>query len=167
MDSSESVVSNTSPLLNLALVDRLSLLSDQFEQITVPPGVREELLAGPRTADKLTTLLDSDFVHVRSVSRRDLVVELQSELDRGESEAIALALEIDAERLLLDEREGRAVARRHEIPITGVVGVLIRAAAEGTVEITDALDELREAGFWIDDALYEKAVSQVSSVDSR
>ncbi|WP_207591133.1 hypothetical protein [Halomontanus rarus] len=68
MPSSE-VVSDTSPLLNLALVDRLGVLSEQFESITVPDAVRTELLAGEDGADRLETLLESDFVSVQPAGK--------------------------------------------------------------------------------------------------
>lgn len=147
MPSSEVVVSDTSPLLNLALVDRLSVLSEQFESIVVPDAVRTELLAGEDGVGRLETLLESDFVSVQPAENRELVRELRSELDAGEAAAIALALERDADLVLVDERDGRTVARRHDLTVTGVVGTLLRAARDGTVDIETAMSELRDAGF--------------------
>jgi predicted nucleic acid-binding protein len=79
-------------------------------------------------------------------------------LDRGEAAAIAYAIDIDADRVLIDEREGRATATRHGVPVTGVVGILLRASSRGEIDLEAELDALREAGFWISDALYERAL---------
>ncbi|MCU4972610.1 DUF3368 domain-containing protein [Halobacteria archaeon AArc-m2/3/4] len=162
MPSSEVVVSNTSPLLNLALADRLDVLPEQFESIVVPDAVQTELLAGEDGVGRLETLLESDFVSVQPAENRELVRELRSELDAGEAAAIALALERDADLVLINERDGRTVARRHDLTITGVVGILLRAARDETVDIETAMSELRDAGFWIGDDLYRRAIESVA-----
>lgn len=161
MPASEVVVADTSPLLNLALVERLHLVRSQFDSITVPEAVRDELLAGDSGRDALESLLDSEFASIEPPTREGLVREFRSELDAGESAAIALAIERDANVVLIDEREGRQIARRHGLDVTGVVGVVLRAAKEGDIEVEPTLDALRDAGFWIGDDLYRRAIEAV------
>jgi predicted nucleic acid-binding protein len=60
----------------------------------------------------------------------------------------------------LDEKNGRRVARRHDLTVTGVIGILLRGANAGTVELEQELDSLREAGFWISDDLYAKVLAE-------
>lgn len=158
MPADELVVSNTSPLLNLALVGRLELLSDQFESLVVPEIVRDELLAGERGVEELRAFLNDSDVSIVPVSRDGLYVEFASSLDRGEAATLSYAVERNADLVLIDERDGRAVARRHDVSVTGVVGILLRAARQGDVEIEPALDELRDVGFWIGDDLYHRAI---------
>jgi predicted nucleic acid-binding protein len=86
----------------------------------------------------------------------DLRIEFERELDRGEAAAIAYA--IDADRVLIDEREDRATATRHDVPVTGVVGIPFCASDRGEVDLETELDALCEAGFWISDALYDRAL---------
>ncbi|MFP8956651.1 DUF3368 domain-containing protein [Natrialbaceae archaeon A-CW3] len=167
MGSSEVVVTDTSPILNLALIDQPACLLRQFASITIPPAVREELLAGQRKREQLETLLEGSFFTVESVSRTDLVREFRAELDTGESEALALAIERDADLVLIDERDGRQVARRHDLRVTGVVGVLIRAAQNGTLSLESELTSLRDAGFWISDDLVRQAIETVESERKR
>lgn len=162
MPNSDLVVSDTSPLLNLALIDRLELLEAQFESITAPEVVWEELMAGEAGVSEVRELRNRGTLSLVQVERDSFYVELVRQLDEGEAAAITYAVDNDASQLLLDEREGRKAARRHEIPVTGVVGVLMRAAMQGTVEIETELDRLQEAGFWLSDELYREAVRRVN-----
>ncbi|VTT85725.1 hypothetical protein DM2_1763 [Halorubrum sp. DM2] len=88
-------------------------------------------------------------------------MELFHELDLGETAAVCYAVEENADLVLLDERDGRRVARRHDLDVTGVIGILLRGAKTGEVNLQHELDALREAGFWISDNLYEQILSEV------
>jgi predicted nucleic acid-binding protein len=160
MPGSPLVVSDTSPLLNLALIDRLDLLEAQFSSITAPRRVWNELADGEDGLATLQDLRERDFLQLVEVEQSELFVEIFRELDRGETAAICHAIEQDADLVLLDERDGRQVAHRHDLNTTGVVGVLLRGANAGTVELREELDNLREAGFWISDELYSKILSE-------
>lgn len=160
MPNSGLVVSDTSPLLNLALVDRLALLEAQFSEVTVPQQVWDELTDGADGLEALRELREDGFLHLVEVERSDLFVELFHELDLGETAAICYAVEENADLVLLDERDGRRVARRHDLNVTGVIGVLLRGAKTGAVDLEHELDALREAGFWISDDLYSQILSE-------
>lgn len=94
------------------------------------------------------------------MERSELFVELSHELDLGETAAICHAIEENADLVLVDERDGRRVARRHDLTVTGVVGILLRGAEAGEAELKHELDALRESGFWISDDLYEQILSE-------
>lgn len=162
MPDHELIVSDTSPLLNLALIDRLNLVQEQFSTVTVPEQVWDELLAGEDGVDALQSLRGEGTLDIVEVEEGALFAEFRRNLDRGESAALAYAVEMDADRLLLDEREGRQAARRHDIPVTGAIGVLLRAAREEQLALKSELDALRSAGFWISDALYEEVLERVA-----
>lgn len=153
-----TVVSNTSPLLNLALIERLQLLEAQFGAVVVPTAVWNELTAGFDGRDRIEAFRDRGGIRVSSPEPTELRREFERELDRGEAAAIAYAIDIDADRVLIDEREGRATAKRHDVPVTGAVGILLRASSRGEIDLEAELDSLREAGFWISDGLYERAL---------
>lgn len=160
MPTNEVVVTDTSPLLNLALIDQLTLLTSQFSSISVPRQVWKELTQGGFERDALHTLRADGFLTVIDVEESDLFTEIFHELDYGETAAICYAIEQDADLLLLDEKDGRRVARRHDLTVTGVIGILLRGAKEGEVDIKQELDALREAGFWISDDLYSRVLSE-------
>ena len=101
-------------------------------------------MAGRNEIAKATWIIQHQVKNV------DLVTALRRDLDSGESESIALALEINADLLLLDEKEGRRTAQRQDIDFVGVVGVLLEAKHSGHVDsILLYLDALRQnAGFY-------------------
>lgn len=153
MPGDELVVADTSPLLNLALIDRLDLLEVQFSGVTTPEQVWAELSDGEDGLDALRELRERGFLTVVPVGRSDLFIEIVHELDVGETAAICYAVTEDADLLLIDERDGRRVARRHGLSVTGVIGILLRGAKHGDLDIVVELDALRDAGFWISDEL--------------
>jgi hypothetical protein len=151
-------VSNTSPLLNLAIIDRLPLLPRQLGQIWVPQAVVQELrleeaLPGSQAVREA---LEAGWLKIRPVDSERLVLALRRDLDGGEAEAIALALDMQVGRVLLDEREGRSVAKSFNLAVTGVLGILLRAKREGQVSsLQGEMERLREeAGFRIGDELF-------------
>lgn len=160
MPVSRIVVSDTSPLLNLALINELELLETQFASLTIPQAVWKELMAGDDEMNRLRELNQHGFLTLVEVTRNDLFIEIATELDLGETAAITYAIESEADLVLIDERDGRRVARRHGLTVTGVIGILLKAADAGDVELRDGLDRLRQAGFWISDELYAEALAR-------
>ena len=156
-------VSNTSPLLNLAIIGRLELVRAQFEGVLVPSAVVEEfrLQEGRPGSSALRRAVEEEWIAVEEPSDDPLIRTLRQDLDLGESEAIALAVEKETGLILLDEREGRRRARNIGLEVTGLLGVLIRADQAGNLSsLPEAIAQLEEeAGFWISDALREKILS--------
>ena len=91
-----------------------------------------------------------------------LVRAMQRDLDKGEAEAIALATEVDADWLLMDERDGRKTARSMKLKVVGVLGVLLKAQSNGKLHsIKKAMDRLQEkAGFYIRTDLYSAIIQE-------
>jgi predicted nucleic acid-binding protein len=107
------VVSDTSPVLNLAIIGQLDLLNRQFGEVWLPQAVTDELrieqdLPG---AIAVRTARQAGWLLTERVKDRVRVAILQRDLDSGEAEAIALALQKHAEWLLLDERDARRIAK--------------------------------------------------------
>lgn len=162
-------VSNTSPLLNLAIIDRLSLLRQQFELIQIPTAVLEELRVNELLpgSQLLQEAIEDGWIQVLEVSDRRLVRLLRQNLDPGEAEAIALAVELEPDWTLLDEREGRKAARALDLKITGVVGVLLRGWREGEVSsVAEAIAQLRSsANFRIAPAFLAEVLRETGEIE--
>lgn len=156
------VVSNTSPLLNLSIIGHLDLVRAQFDRVLIPPAVLDELHvdASRPGAETLKTAVEQGWIAVQDVTDAALIRTLRRDLDQGEAEAIALAVEVGASLILLDEQEGRKRARTLELPITGAIGILLQAHREDNLSsLRNALDALEdEAGFWIAPSLRERVL---------
>ncbi len=156
------VVSNTSPIYNLAAIGQLHLLRDQFEQVLIPTAVHEELfrISDPAEGKAIRQALEDDWISILPVENRDTLHALTLDLDLGESEAIALALQLEVPIVLIDESDGRAIANRLGLQPTGILGVLLKAKDQGELEsVRSAMIDLREkAGFYIHSKLFEEVV---------
>ncbi len=154
------VVSNTSPITNLAAIGQLELLRTQFDHIVTPQAVLTELTAGGILWPGAAEVAQARWIGVQNVTNRTLVDALRLELDYGEAEAIALALQRKAGLVLLDEQTGREAAKYMGLQVMGVVGILVRAKKFGYVDqVRPLLDALRrEAGFFLSDPVYYHAL---------
>jgi predicted nucleic acid-binding protein len=163
------VVSNTSPLLNLAIIDHLLLLPQQFGQILIPQAVLAELKVDQALlgSSHLQKAIDEGWLVPQAVSNQSLVSLLRRQLHQGESEAIALAMELSAERILLDEKEARQSAKSLGLAITGSLGILLRGLNEGTVDSMQVATERlqREANFWIAPALLNQILQECQELE--
>jgi predicted nucleic acid-binding protein len=152
------VVSNTSPLMNLAIIGRLDLLRHFYETIHVPEAVWNELVVQGRGKPGSDAIASAAWIQIHAVQNRHLVSALREKLDPGESEAIALALELNTTLLLIDESEGRRIAATYNLTKTGALGILLLARKQGQISsLRDEMNKLQnEAHFWISPPLYEK-----------
>jgi uncharacterized protein len=148
------VVSDTSPIRALSCLGHIGLLGDLYENVLVPPTVLREL---ETLSSKLPpiSLQGIRFLHVQAPANQRVVDDLKLALDAGEAEAIALALEIGADALLIDETAGRSEARRRGLAVTGVLGILIDAKKKGLLQaVAPLVDRLQgELDFFISSAL--------------
>jgi len=143
-----NIVSNTTPLIHLAKIGKLNLLYEFFGQVNIPKAVYAECI--DEKYEESVDIKNSDWLLVNSVSNKNLVTALQSDIDKGESEAIALALEINADLILLDDADARRIARLYDLQITGTIGILLRAKYEGKISsFHKAINQLQDSGFWI------------------
>ncbi|AUB81800.1 DUF3368 domain-containing protein [Candidatus Thiodictyon syntrophicum] len=155
------VVSNTSPLTNLAAIGAMGLLERLFGRLHIAEAVRLELEGDGHDWPGRAEVAAAPWVECHRIENRSLVLALSQDLDAGESETIALGLEIGATLVLMDERDGRHRAQRMGLRTMGVVGVLLRAKERGLLlAVRPSLDALRSnAGFWLSDAVYRQALS--------
>lgn len=156
------VVSNTSPILNLAIVSQLDLMRQQFSQIQIPPAVLGELKPDEERPGSLAIrdAIAAGWIQVQPTSNKALVQLLKQTLDGGEAEAISLALELQAEWILLDERDGRKKAKALGLQVTGVLGILLRAKESGELSSLQPViqDLTANAGFRIAPELLAKVL---------
>ena len=156
------VVSNSSPLIHLAKIGHLELLQKFFGSIVVPHAVWQECTSATGKGRFEIDQIRKASPWIKTVKIHDRIITLlRHDIDLGEAEAIALALENRAPLLLLDDAEAREKARLYRIPITGTIGILLRAKNEGLIPVLRPnLHALTASGFWINPGLVERLLSE-------
>jgi len=154
------VISNTGPIIALAKAGRLELLKALFSKVYVLPRVYKEL-AGKTSfeAEQIDRALNEFIVLENPGELSSSWEKALPGIDSGERQAIIRAYHIEQDvLLLLDDKAGRAVARRLNIPITGTVGVLLLAREQGLIESAgEVLEEMRTKGYWLSDEIIDLA----------
>lgn len=156
-------ISDSSTLIHSAGIGRLELLKGFYDKILITPSVWKEVVEeghGRPGALEVREACSLGWVKVMTPVNESVVRLLKRELHAGEAETIALAIEQQPDVVFLDESEARRVANLYGLRITGIIGILMRAKSEGKiVSLRDELVKLRnEAGFWIDDELYNRVL---------
>ncbi len=157
-DRQRVVVVNSTPIITLAIVDQLALLRGLYSTVLIPRAVQQEVLAGGPNRAGAPQLAAAPWIKAADLNdpRR---ADLLSDLDRGEAEVIALAQELNADLVVIDERLGRRHAKRLGISLTGTLGVLLRSKRKGLVsEIAPIILEIRRRGVRLGDGLVEKVL---------
>ena len=154
------VVSNSTPLIALSRIRRLHLLRELFSEVTIPAAVYDEVvIAGDGRAGG-PEVENAQWIIHHQVKNKDLVAFLRISLDAGEAEAIALAKEINADLVLLDDNDGRNIAGSVGINFTGTIGILLRYYQGRSTDFKEALDELLAQGFRLNKIEYQKILEQ-------
>lgn len=160
------VVTNSSPLVSLARINQFCLLHLLYNQICIPPAVREEVVTFGQSRPGTAEVETAEWIQVINVQNQTVVESFREQLDRGESEAIALAMELEADLLVIDEARGRQVARSLRLNIVGTVGTLVQAKQRGLIPaVTPLLDELMLGGFRMNMQLYQTAQQLAGELD--
>jgi len=146
------VVSDTSPITALLAVGEEELLLSLFGDVVIPEAVRDELIRGH---GKIPF-----WLRVAQVTDLSEVLRFKQTVDAGEAEAIELAKELKADRLLIDERKGRLLAQREGVAMIGLVGVVLLAKRNGLIpsarELLLRLEQ--EAGMYLAAEIREEAL---------
>jgi predicted nucleic acid-binding protein len=128
-------------------------MKQQFGDVLIPKGVHRELeqLTDPIARKSIDEASREGWLRIAHCMDKSLISTLALTLDEGEAEAIALSLEYSSCRLMIDEIEGRRVARNLKVPVVGTLGILLKARREGFIaSMSEEVRALRQkAGFFI------------------
>jgi len=166
-----AVVSDSSPLIYLTRLGQLRLLHQLHGSVMIPQAVWQEVTVGgqglPESVQVLRAITEG-WIAVRSPSTPLTLQDARAAaLGRGELEAIALARELGA-LLVTDDQDGKALAESLGLPVTGTLGVLIKAKRAGHVpQLRPLVEQLRhETTFRMTDALFRQALTEAGETDS-
>ncbi len=148
-------------MIFLAKIHRLDVLLLLYDEVIIPAAVLDEVAAKPgEVAEQIQTLVQEQKFQVRQATKHFLE-RLPRGLGVGEREAIALTMETTADLVILDDQQGRQVARDKGLSVTGTIGVFVEARGRGLVaSVRRELDRLIEAGIWIDEAFYHRILQE-------
>ena len=153
------VIADATPLNYLILIRQADLLPQLFDRVLIPPAVFDELqhLDTPAFVRDWITRRPSwlTIQPLRSAPDPSL-----SHLDAGEREAIAMAEQVHADQLLLDETEARQEAARRNLPFIGTLGVLREGARRDLLDLPATLVELQETTFYVDPELIRSLMDE-------
>ncbi len=160
------IVSDTSPVSNLILIQRLGVLQKLFSEIIIPPAVDAEIRALKQFDVDLSEYENAEWIKISHPINLQKVQMLLTKLDAGEAQAIVLALETNCDLLLMDERIGTNVARQEGLQTIGLVGVLIKAKENGIIkEVRGILSDLKQqAGFWLGEKLEKQILENLHEI---
>lgn len=150
------VVSNTSPITSLAAIGYLNLLHELYRTIIIPTAVYKEMTELGYPVPGTIEVQTLSWIEKKELKDRYLFNDLHKELHRGESETIALAISLNADRVIIDENPGRKKAISLGLNVIGILGILLIAKQRELITtIQPLMDDLRtKAGFCINQKLY-------------
>jgi len=159
------VICNTGPIVALSMIDRIDILRDLFELVTVPEAVHMEILEGGTTNAGLAGYRKVNWIKVRTLSN-PIDPLLKTALDVGEAAVIELARELNVNLVLIDERKARKIARTiYGLHVIGSARVLVEAKRHGLLDnVGAALQAMRNGGYWIGDSIVDAALKQAGEI---
>ncbi len=141
------VVVNTTPLIALADVGQLDLLHQLYGEIMIPDAVLEEAKSEPAKS----MIKNADWIKKVSITHPERKSLFSARLHSGEVEVMILADERKADLMIMDDNTAKKTAKFLGFNVTGTLGILVKAKQTGLIEkITPVLNQLTEAGFFID-----------------
>jgi predicted nucleic acid-binding protein len=155
-----AVVSNSSPLIALARIQRLDLLPSIFESVLIPPAVAREISPSIPVLPAWLRIQAASVLPPASLLRR--------RLGDGEWEALALAIELRADWIILDDLPARRSAETSGLNVIGTLGALVAAKRAGFLtSIRPELDALLRTSFFLSPQLYEELLQAAGEIDSK
>ena len=156
------VVADTSPITALLHLQQIHLLGILYGPVFIPLTVAKELSSLTAFGFDLSFLEDKEKYIIRQAVNTSFITMLSIHIDEGEAEAIALAKELNADLLLIDEKLGKQYAEAENITCKGVVGILLAAKNKGFLSMIKPLldDLIQNLKFRLSDKIYQLALQK-------
>ena len=153
------IISNATPIISLCSVGQESILKELFGNITIPKAVNDELIAVDKPGSNFS---ENNWVKVVDVKNRELVKSLQKDLDKGEAEVIALAKQLKADIVIIDESFGYQIAQYFNLPVLRTLSVL-KAAKEKKIidKIKPIVKDMVNKGRWYSPDLIKRYLKSI------
>ena len=156
------VVVNTTPLIALSHVDQLDVLKRLYGEIIIPEAVYRELSIKTESICKMAVDDSLEWIRIKSINNEMAKAMYKTQLHDGEVEVMILSKEIAADVVIIDDANAKKHAKYLGLPVTGTLGVLIKAKREGYIsELKPIFSQMVENGIYISQCLMESCLKQV------
>lgn len=155
----KKILCNTSPIIGLISIGRLSLLWELFDELILPEAVYKELCAGSSThqeeINEIRECIAKGYFKIYKVNNASIVKSMYGKLHFGELEVIVAAKELGLQSAIIDEKAARKMASEFLIDTIGILGILLLAKKKSLIDcVKPDIDKLRMNGYRISDELY-------------
>lgn len=155
------VVVNTTPLIALCHVGQLSVLQKLYGKIIIPQAVYRELSAKGDSVCKKQVDSSLDWIHVENIENQMAKAMYKTQLHEGEVEVMILAKERSADVVIIDDANAKKHAKYLGLPVTGTLGVLIKAKQRGYIrELKPVVQEMVDKNIYISEDLIKLCLEQ-------
>ena len=156
------VVSDATPIRYLVLIGAIDFLPTLYGRVLLPRAVYNELTR-PRTPETVRRWIEMPpgWIEIRDVGP----VQEWDVLGPGEQEAIALALSLKADLVLIDERRGRVLAEAEGLSVTGTLGILEKASQQNLLILVEAIEKLKQTNFYIDERVIQDLLARLTTTE--
>lgn len=159
------VVVNTTPLIALSHVGQISVLKKLYGEIIIPEAVYKEVSVKTESVCKKAVDSSLDWIRVEKIKNLMARDMYKTQLHDGEVEVMILSKEIEADVVIIDDANAKKYAKYLKLPVTGTLGVLVRAKREGHIDrLEPILRQMVEKGIYISQNLIELCLKQVGEV---
>ncbi len=153
------VVSNATPIITLCSVNHEFILKKLFGRIIISKAVDLELRALDKPGAGFS---EFDWVDVISVKNNEIVTILNKDIDSGEAETIALAKQLNATVVIIDESAGYQIAKLFDLPVARTLSLLKVAKEKNIIQaISPILNEMVQKGRWYSKIVVKKFLKSV------
>lgn len=156
------VIVNSTPLIALCHVNQLNILRQLYGEITIPKAVYDEISVKEESVCKKSVDEALGWIHIQEIQNQMAKTMFKSQLHDGEVEVMILAMEQQASVVVIDDRNAKKYAKYLDLPVTGTLGVLMKAKQKGYLsELKPVLDVMIQNGIYIKPSLVELCLKQV------
>ena len=155
------VIVNTTPLIALSHVGELTLLQKLYGEIMIPQAVYQELSAKEDSICKKQVDNSLDWIRVENIENQMAKAMYKTQLHEGEVEVMILAKEKSADVVIIDDANAKKHAKYLGLPVTGTLGVLIKAKKQGHIkELKPIIQEMVDKSIYISESLIKLCLEQ-------
>lgn len=156
------VIVNSTPLIALCHVDSLDILKKLYDEITIPKAVYNEISAKKDSVCKIQVDSSFDWIHVENIQNEMAKEMFKIQLHEGEVEVMILAKETEADVVIIDDMNAKKHAKYLNLPVTGTLGVLMKAKKEGYIEkLKPILDGMVQNNIYLSPQLIDRCLQEV------